>query len=361
MKKPDIKETLEELSIMLHKERNAELKMRIHMLVLLKNGECRNRKEIAYRLAVHRNTIRNWLSIYMSNGLSQLLEIKAVGPARGQKTLDNSVLSSLKERLEDTSGFGSYIQIQSWIKETYGIEVKYKTLHKIVRYGLKAKLKIPRKSHIKKNESDVKAFKEDFPCQLKSVKETTEATESESNLVRVYDSIRVFSHDESRFGLMPITRRRITLEGVKPIQPFQIKFENYYLYGAIEPLTGEGFFLEMPRLDSICFQVYIDELSSCYIKDLILLIIDNSSTHKAKRLKIPENVKLLFIPPYSPELNPIERFWQYIKDHITFSLIEDLDTLKQEVSDILNKCTDSIIASLTGYSYIINAINAQLI
>ena len=109
------------------------------------------------------------------------------------------------------------------------------------------------------------------------------------------------------------------------------------------------------------FALSIDELSSCYIKDLILLIIDNSSTHKAKRLKIPENVKLLFIPPYSPELNPIERFWQYIKYHITFSLIEDLDTLKQEVSDILNKCTASIIASLTGYSYIINAINAQLI
>ena len=150
MKKPDIKETLEELNIMLHKERNAELKMRIHMLVLLKNGECHKRKEIANRLAVHRNTIRNWLSIYMSNGLSQLLELKARGPACGQKTLDNSVLSSLKERLEDTSGFGSYIQIQSWIKETHGVDVKYKTLHKIVRYGLKSKLKIPRKSHKKK-------------------------------------------------------------------------------------------------------------------------------------------------------------------------------------------------------------------
>ncbi len=98
MKKPNIKETLEELNIMLHKERNAELKMRIHMLVLLKNGECRKRKEIADRLAVHRNTIRNWLSIYNSNGLSQLLKIKPKGPASGQKTLDNSILSSLKER-----------------------------------------------------------------------------------------------------------------------------------------------------------------------------------------------------------------------------------------------------------------------
>ena len=60
MKKPNIKETIEELNIMLHKERNAEFKMLIHMLVLLKNGECRKQKEIADRLAVHRNTIRNW-------------------------------------------------------------------------------------------------------------------------------------------------------------------------------------------------------------------------------------------------------------------------------------------------------------
>jgi transposase len=243
---------------MLHKERNAELKMRIQMLVLLKNGECRKRKEIADRLAVHRNTIRNWLSIYMSNGLSQLLKIKPRGPASGQKTLDNSILSSLKERLEDTSGFGSYIQIQSWIKETYGIEVKYKTLHKIVRYGLKAKLKVPRKSHIKKNESDVTAFKEGFSEQVKSIKETTksENPESENPNVGSNGVIRVFAHDESRFGLIPITRRRITLEGIKPVQPFEIKFESYYLYGAVEPSTGESFFLEMPRLDSSCFQVY---------------------------------------------------------------------------------------------------------
>jgi hypothetical protein len=160
---------------------------------------------------------------------------------------------------------------------------------------------------------------------------------------------------------MPITRRRITLEGIKPVQPFEIKFESYYLYGAVEPSTGESFFLEMPRLDSSCFQVYMDELSSCYRTDLILLLLDNSLTHKAKSLRIPENVKLLFIPPYSPELNPIERLWQYINDHLSFSLMKELETLKHEVSNVLDKCTAPIIASLTGYSYIINAINAQSI
>jgi transposase len=148
MKKPNIKETIEELNIMLHKERNAELKMRIQMLVLLKNGECRKRKEIADRLAVHRNTIRNWLSIYMSNGLSQLLKIKPRGPASGQKTLDNSILSSLKERLEDTSLFAM---------------------------DLKPNSRFPERAILKKNESDVTAFKEGFSEQVKSIKETTKS------------------------------------------------------------------------------------------------------------------------------------------------------------------------------------------
>lgn len=197
------------------------------------------------------------------------------------------------------------------------------------------------------------AFKECFSEQIKSI-----TAESENSF---FSSIRLFAHDESRFGLMPITRRRITLEGIKPVQSFQIKYESYYLYGAVESLTGESFFLEMPRLDSNCFQVYIDELSSHCISDMILLLLDNSLAHKAKALRIPENIKLLFIPPYSPELNPIERLWQYIKNHLTFSLIDELETLKHEVSKVLDKCTSHIIASLTGYSYIINAINEQSI
>ncbi len=101
-------------------------------------------------------------------------------------------------------------------------------------------------------------------------------------------------------------------------------------------------------------------MSSHYITDLIILLLDNSSAHKAKSLKIPENIKLLFIPAYSPELNPMERLWKYIKFQLTFSLIEGLETLKQEVSTILDRYTSHIIASLTGYSYIINAINEQL-
>lgn len=170
--------------------------------------------------------------------------------------------------------------------------------------------------------------------------------------------LSVFVQDESRFGLMPITRRRITAKGVKPIQSVQQVFESYYIYGAVEPLTGENFFLEMPCLDSECFQVFLNELCKYYCDRYIIMLLDNGGIHKAKRLVISDNVVLLFLPPYSPELNPIERLWQDIKGKVGFSLYEKLERLKGRVAEILKQYTHSAIASLTGYSYLIKAVNA---
>lgn len=170
--------------------------------------------------------------------------------------------------------------------------------------------------------------------------------------------VSVFVQDESRFGLMPIIRRRITAKGVKPIQSVQQVFESYYVYGAVEPLTGENFFLEMPSLDSECFEVFLNEFSKYYCDRYIIMLLDNGGIHKAKRLVISDNIVFLFLPPYSPELNPIERLWQDIKERIGFWLYETLEKLKKRVAEILKQYTCSTIASLTGYSYLMEAVNA---
>ena len=170
--------------------------------------------------------------------------------------------------------------------------------------------------------------------------------------------LRLFVQDESRFGLLPVIRRRITLKGVKPIEPIQHVFENYYLYGAIEPKSGDSFFLEMPFLDSHCYQIYLNEFS-CWASDSFnIMVLDNGSFHKAKGLIIPENVALLFLPPYSPELNPTERLWEYIKNQIAGKLFQNLDSLKNEVAEVIKQLSKKMVASLTGYPYIIQATNA---
>ena len=170
-------------------------------------------------------------------------------------------------------------------------------------------------------------------------------------------NIKVFSQDESRFGLLPVQRRIITLRGTKPILHVQHEFENYYLYGAVEPLTGEHFFLELPILDTECFQIFIDEFSRAYEDSFNILILDRGSFHKAKSLKFPSNVAFILLPPYSPELSPIERIWESIKDEIANELYPDIDSLKDRVASIICDYSDSKFSSLTSYSYFINAVN----
>lgn len=159
---------------------------------------------------------------------------------------------------------------------------------------------------------------------------------------------------------MPITRCRVTLPGVGPIQQHQPAYESFYLYGAVEPVSGERFLLERSSLNSDGFQDFLDTFSRRFSESLCVLVLDNGRFHKAKKLSIPENIRLIFLPPYSPELNPIERFWQDLKDHVAFRLHETLPELKQRVRAKLASYTDEAVASLTGYDYLLDAANAQL-
>ena len=86
------------------------------------------------------------------------------------------------------------------------------------------------------------------------------------------------------------------------------------------------------------------------------MVLDNGSFHKAKELRIPQNVIFLFLPAYSPELNPIERLWEDIKGQIAFEIYMSLETLKNRIAEIIKNYTNQMIRSLTSYPYVINAI-----
>ena len=136
----------------------------------------------------------------------------------------------------------------------------------------------------------------------------------------------------------------------------QWQFEAFYLYGAVEPLTGESFFLEFSYLNNVCFQAFLNEFSNTYPDTLNILQLDNASPHLAKNLILPENVILLFQPAYSPDVNPIERVWQSIKDQLSWLMTETLDELRREMDAVLNSLTAEGIASLTGYDFILSAL-----
>ena len=160
--------------------------------------------------------------------------------------------------------------------------------------------------------------------------------------------VRYWCEDESRFGLKTITRRRITQRGVKPVGGVQWSFEAYYLYGTVDPLTGENFFMECSHLDTDCFQAYLNEFSKLYPNELHIIQLDNATCHTAKRLVIPDNIILWFQPAHSPDCNPVERVWAWFKDKLSWRLFDNLEQLKQSVTRILTQVPNDFLASLTG-------------
>jgi transposase len=148
------------------------------------------------------------------------------------------------------------------------------------------------------------------------------------------------------------------LNGVKPFGSVQYCFENFYVYGAVEPTTGESFFLELPQLNTTNFQIFLNEFAQHYQNTLNIVLMDNGSCHTAKSLVVPAHVVCLFLPPYSPELNPIERLWQAVKDRLAWGLPATIEALEHQVETIIRHFAKAAIHSLTAYPYVVQAVNA---
>jgi len=171
-----------------------------------------------------------------------------------------------------------------------------------------------------------------------------------------YTTFNLYFEDESRFGLFTRNGRALTARGVKPVCPYDHKFENLYLFGAFSPITGTSFLLEMPYCNSDTFQVFIDQLSIVNKEEFKIMVLDNGAFHKAKTLIIPDNIGLLFLPAYSPELNPAEQIWRVIKKTVCNKVFKTLDELSDHLSSVIkNILTTQSIKSITGYPLYLSA------
>ena len=110
------------------------------------------------------------------------------------------------------------------------------------------------------------------------------------------------------------------------------------------------------HLNADCFQLFLDEFSKAYPHSLNVIQLDNGRFHSAKSLTIPDNIVLLFQPPYSPDLNPIERVWQFMKDKLCWINLKTLDELREKVDEIVQSILPSQVASLTSFDFILSAL-----
>ena len=162
----------------------------------------------------------------------------------------------------------------------------------------------------------------------------------------------MYCQDESRIGLLTMAHKALTIRGVKPLCKYQHKFDNLYLFGAFSPITGNHLLLEMPSCNTDCFQVFLNELSNSDKGEFKILLLDNGAFHKAQRLVIPPNIALIFLPPYSPELNPAEKIWWTIKRNLKNQLFKTIEDLSEAITKSIQLLiSNTSVKSITSYQY----------
>lgn len=172
-----------------------------------------------------------------------------------------------------------------------------------------------------------------------------------------FTSVNLYFQDESRFGLFTRNGKTLTAKGVKPICPFHQVFKTLYLFGAFSPINGDKFLLEMPYCNGEAFQIFLDLLSLRNPTELKIMIVDNGAFHKTKTLVIPENIVLIFLPPYSPELNAAENVWAVLKREFTNKLHNSLDEVSNFIASATKVLTCQRVKSICGFEYVFSGIN----
>jgi transposase len=127
-----------------------------------------------------------------------------------------------------------------------------------------------------------------------------------------------------------------------------------YLFGAYSPITGDHFEFEFPQCNGDNFQIFLDEFSKQDPDEFKIVILDNGAFHKVVKLVIPKNIKLVFIPPYSPELNPSEKIWWKMKRAFTGKLHEVLDSVSDFITEQVQALSKDIVKSICGFEYILS-------
>ena len=164
--------------------------------------------------------------------------------------------------------------------------------------------------------------------------------------------------DEAGFGRINKPKYCWCKKGMRPSVPCHHIREYRYTYGAVEPRTGEAFFLIMPYCNTDCMNVFLKQLSDSYPKDKIVLVCDGAAWHKSKGLSIPHNIRLVFIPPYTPEMNSIEQIWIEIRTQgFRNEIFASLDKVVDRLCETIQNLTKDTIKSITGRNWLLSVFN----
>lgn len=176
--------------------------------------------------------------------------------------------------------------------------------------------------------------------------------------------MEVWAEDEARLGLKPVVRRMWAKKGERPVALHRTKYQWTYLHCFVEPASGATTWLLLPtvrgELTSMALRIFADEQDPDDTKILVLLL-DRAGYHRAHDIAVPPNVHLLFLPPYTPELQPVECIWPLVREAIANRSFDDLDGLE---STIIRRCRwlmrhSETVRGRAGFQWIVHAAKRQ--
>jgi putative transposase len=163
------------------------------------------------------------------------------------------------------------------------------------------------------------------------------------------------AQDEGCFGRISRAKRCWAPPGVRPHVPAQVVREYTYVYAAVAPDLGQMISLILPEASTVMMNLFLEQVSQTFPNFFIVMQMDQAGWHRANDLVIPENIRLLPQPAYSPELNPVEHIWEELREKYFHNrLFSSLDRLIEVLCQGLTALADDAerLRSLTGFPHL---------
>jgi len=135
--------------------------------------------------------------------------------------------------------------------------------------------------------------------------------------------IRLMFQDEARFGRMARIRRCWAPAPLRPVVCNGYERQFTYVYGGVSPFQGQLDWSLSAKMNTTQMTAFLSQVSQAHPQEFIIMVVDGASSHRAKELSVPENIRLIRLPGYSPELNPQEHIWDEVREKAFPNLVLD--------------------------------------
>jgi transposase len=271
--------------------------------------------QIAQAVGHARSTIQAWFDAYRAGGVEALLaDGRAHNPGVPSK-LTPAAQAELEAGLQ-TGRWRTVPQMRAWLQTEHRIGMALSSLYnRLGKAG--ARLRVPRPRHVQNDPAVVQAFREALPAKLTGL------------ALPSARPVRLWVQDEMRYGLHGFTRRVWGWPGHRPVATTQQVYQWGYLYGAVSVGVTRSQFLLAETVDLATEIRFYRQVTQSDPAAMHVLIQDGAGFHlRDGDARLPDNLRIVTLPAYSPELNPVEGLWDQLKDVLcnrVFATVAELE------------------------------------